>query len=161
MRLSTFPCKLWRLLVKINVNVGGRIVYTHLTMKVVWSGNVPQICDFYWWLFLPIARQISNSDNLVIRNPLLEGIAPSPSAVFFFRNFSATWRFNNLSLHCSSEVPYPPHISIADASVENNFRIHAPKSGMRTVQNYLDYHISEVVNCKRGCVTLALNNLVD
>ncbi|KAL4568307.1 hypothetical protein LXL04_023916 [Taraxacum kok-saghyz] len=72
---------------------------------------------------------------LVIRTPLLEGIAPS--AVLLFRNFSATWRFNNLSLHCSSEVPYPPQISIADASVEDKSQTHNPKPAMRTVLHWL------------------------
>ncbi|KAL4567066.1 hypothetical protein LXL04_022637 [Taraxacum kok-saghyz] len=51
---------------------------------------------------------------------------------FVFGNFSATWRFNNLSLHCSSEVPYPPQISIADASVEDKFQTHNPKPALRT-----------------------------
>ncbi|KAL4583390.1 hypothetical protein LXL04_007961 [Taraxacum kok-saghyz] len=77
----------------------------------------------------PALRQASDSDNLVIRPPLLEGIAPS--AVFFFRDFSAAWRFNCLSVHCSSEVPYPPQISIADASVEDKFRRHNPKPALR------------------------------
>ncbi|KAL4582647.1 hypothetical protein LXL04_007204 [Taraxacum kok-saghyz] len=84
----------------------------------------------------PALRQASDSDNLVIRPPLLEGIAPS---AVFLRDFSAAWRFNCLSLHCSSEVPYPPQISIADASVEDKFRRHNPKPALRYLHRLIGF----------------------